>query len=208
MDWSQYRTSHVSQYGPTTRQQLSNDYQKYKRSLTSTTTLPGRVTKPSSPKKSVRTSPVKQTIKSPMKSPMIKSVKSVKSIEVVPKSILRSPEKSRYIKNVKFDEKLEDVSRGRSPIRKNKKLTMKDIETMAAKQKFLIVVLYADFCGHCVEMKEKLGKKMKNSEKLMFVEEHDMSDEIKDYFPHVLYYENGERQKDLNVDNVYDYLNV
>jgi hypothetical protein len=198
MDWSQYRTSHVAEYGPTTRQQLSKDYQKYKRSLT---------TRPSSPKRSVKASPVRQTIKSPMKtkSPMIKSVKTV---EVVPKSILRSPEKSRYIKNVKFDEKLEDVSRGRSPVRKNKKLTMKDIENMAAKQKFLIVVLYADFCGHCMEMKEKLGNKMKNSEKLMFVEEHNMSDEIKDYFPHVLYFENGERQKDLNVDNVYDYLNV
>ena len=89
-----------------------------------------------------------------------------------------------------------------------KKMSIHDIENLAKDKKFLIVVLYADWCGHCKELKQKLGSKMRNTDKIIFVEANDMDDNLKDYFPHILYYENGKKQSDLNVDNVYGYLSV
>jgi thiol-disulfide isomerase/thioredoxin len=205
MDWSQYRTAHLSQYGSTSRQQLSKDYQDYKMSMSkSSKSL-------KSPSKSS-----KYTVKSPLrpvKSPRMttkprlsptKSIKSVKSINIVEsprRSILKAPKSPSKNLSVKFEE---DVVRGRSPVR-SKKLTLKDVEKMAADKKFLIVVVYADWCGHCKDMKQKLGNKMKDTDKIVFVEQQKM-DGLSDYFPRVMYFENGERQNDLTVDNVYDYL--
>jgi len=193
MDWSQYRTAHLTQYGPTTRQQLSKDYQVYKKSLTS--------------KPSIKKSPNVQ------KSPKLKSIKPVKKPSVKKEvqkspSILRIPKSPSKNLSVKFNDVLQvKEDRGRSPVR-SKKLTLKQIEKMASDKKFLIIVLYADWCGHCQEMKQKLGNKMKDTEKIIFVESNKMDDSLKDYFPHVMYYENGKRQKDLNVENVYEYLNI
>src|SRR5688572_3647298 len=121
MDWSQYRSSHLKTYGPTSRSQLSKDYQNYKRSLNSKT----------SPKKLI-TSKIKNKITSP---------------------------------------------------KSKNKLTLFNIEKMAKNKKFLIVVLYADWCGHCRDMKEKLGSKMKNTDKIMFYNENTIDDSLKEYFP-------------------------
>ena len=77
---------------------------------------------------------------------------------------------------------------------------------MAKNKNFLIVVLYADFCGHCADMKEKLGSKMKNTDKIMFYSDEMIDPSLTNSFPRVLYYENGEKQNDLTVDDVYDYL--
>ncbi|HSW76704.1 MAG TPA: protein disulfide isomerase family protein [Candidatus Saccharimonadales bacterium] len=87
-------------------------------------------------------------------------------------------------------------------------MTLNDIEQMAKTKSFLIVVLYADWCGHCQAMKAKLGNKMRNYDKLIFVEEKAMDDKLKDHFPHILYYEDGKRQPDLTVNDVYNYLNL
>lgn len=226
MDWSQYRSMHLSQYGSTSRQQLSKDYQDYKRSLTKST------------KSSMSTKSPKYTVKSPLRpvksprmttkprlsptkprlSPKKSPVKIVKESPVKTRSILKTPKSPSKHLSVKFEDvnDSDNIIRGRSPVRKSKaiartnldsskKLTLKDIERMAADKKFLIVVVYADWCGHCKDMKQKLGKKMKDTEKIIFVEQQKM-DGLSDYFPRVMYFENGERQQDLTVDNVYDYL--
>jgi thiol-disulfide isomerase/thioredoxin len=208
MDWSAFRTSHLSEYGSTSREQLSKDYQKYKRSLKNPLTKSIR----SPPKKAIQrqspktnqfrqTSPVRQStqIRQTSKTSPVRQIKSIRQLSPVrngPSAPVRNGLSAPVRQSVK-----------QSAV-KNKKMTLKDIETMAEGKKFLIVVLYGDFCGHCRDMKDKLGNKMKNTEKLIFVEANNMDEELKDYFPHVMYYENGERQKDLTVDNIYDYLSV
>lgn len=96
--------------------------------------------------------------------------------------------------------------RVRSPTKS--KLTLKDIENMAKNKRFVIFVLYSNNCGHCRDMEKRLGKKMKNTEKIMFLSDDKLSDELKDFYPHVYYYQNGQRQKDLTVDDVYTYLDA
>lgn len=86
----------------------------------------------------------------------------------------------------------------------NKLLKMSDFDYMAANKKFFIVVLYADWCRHSDDMKIKLGYKMYNSNHIIFCEQKTLSNP--DYFPHVLYYEDGKRKKDLSVQDVYLYL--
>lgn len=212
MDWSAFRTSHLSEYGSTSREQLSKDYQKYKRSLKNPLTKSIR----SPPKKAIQRQTSPKTVRNSNQS--FRQTSPVRqSNQIRQTSIKTSP--VRQIKQSSIRQ-LSPVRNGlSSPIRqsvkqstvktvKNKKMTLKDIETMAEGKKFLIVVLYGDFCGHCRDMKDKLGNKMKNTEKLIFVESNNMDEELKDYFPHVMYYENGERQKDLTVDNIYDYLSV
>ena len=47
---------------------------------------------------------------------------------------------------------------------------------------------------------------MKNTDKIMFYNETALDDSLKEYYPRILYYENGKRQPDLKVDDVYEYL--
>ena len=171
MDWSQYRTSHLETYGPTTRQQLSKDYQLYKKNL-----------KLKSP--SIRPSLLNASVKSRSPAKAVKPI--VRSPAKVVQPIVRSP-----VKTI---------------VNKSKKLTLKDIEQMAKNKKFLIIVLYADWCSHCSAMREKLGPKMKNTDKIMFYNDEMIDQSLTNSFPKIMYYENGERQNDLTVDDVYDYL--
>jgi len=96
--------------------------------------------------------------------------------------------------------------RSRSPLRSNKKMTLKDIENLAKGQRFVIIVIWAKWCGHCDQMKKRLGNKMKDTQKIIFIEENNLDDSLKEYFPRILYYQDGQRQKDLTVDDVYTYL--
>ena len=73
---------------------------------------------------------------------------------------------------------------------------------------FLIVVIYADFCGHCRDMKQRLGRKMKNTEKIMFISDNQLDNSLKEYYPRILYYQDGKRDSDLDVEDVYTYLNA
>ena len=88
------------------------------------------------------------------------------------------------------------------------KLTLKDMNELAKGKKFLIVVVYADWCGHCQEMKKRLGSKMKDTDKIIFLEDKRVDDSLKDFFPHVYYYQDGARQNDLTVEDVYTYLHA
>lgn len=193
MDWSTFRTSHLSQYGSSSRSQLSKDYQDYKKSLRS----PPR-----------RQSPKLQKVKlqNNFRSPA-KAINLSKStiFEIEPKRMASPKKLPKRIASPKKDLKMSPKRNGYKPL--SKKVTIKDIEGMAADKKFLIVVLYADWCGHCKDMKEKLGNKMKNTDKIVFYESENM-DNLTDYYPRVMYFENGERQRDLNLDNVFDYFSL
>lgn len=74
--------------------------------------------------------------------------------------------------------------------------TRKDIEDYVKKSGHPkhIVVIYADWCGACSAMKERLGDKFVQYNYLTFLEESNVADEMKDYFPHVHIYENGQRR--------------
>ncbi len=179
MEWSEYRTSHLNTYGPTTRAQLSKDYANYKKLQSK---------RPASPKKS------------------IKQVSPKKSVPQVKAKQIASPKKPvQQVKQVSRPA-LAASRPGLAASKKKGKLTLKDIDQMAKNKKFLIVVLYSDNCGHCRDMKTKLGSKMKNTDKIMFYSDDMIDDSLKEYYPRIFYYENGERQNDLNVDDVYDYV--
>lgn len=88
------------------------------------------------------------------------------------------------------------------------KLTQKDFDNDAKNLPQLVVVLYADWCAHCQAMKERLGKKMKNTQTIKFIEANKLDDAVTDYFPRILYYQDGKKQKDLSVDDLYNHLGV
>ena len=189
MNWSEYRTSHLQTYGSTTREQLSKDYQQYKKTL-------------KSPK--VRTS----LFKSPKISTRYQNIKSP-AVRKAVRSPMRSPTRQVSSKQaVQFKTPIEEPSGQSTSYPKSilKKIKLSDIEKLAKNKPFLMVVIYADYCGFCVEMKKKLGKKMKNTDKIMFYSDDQVDQSLKEYYPRVFYYEKGEQQKDLDVNAVYDYL--
>ncbi|SRR5258708_8985518 len=118
------------------------------------------------------------------------------------RTLIKSPVKSK----VKYAPSFKSDVKNVKPVKTGNLLTMKDIENMAKNKKFLIIVLYANFCSHCRDMKEKLGNKFKNTDKIKFYEEATLDDSLKEYYPHILYYEDGEQKEDLTADNLYSYL--
>lgn len=91
---------------------------------------------------------------------------------------------------------------------KSSGITLNDINQMAKGKKFLIVVLYADWCGHCQMMKKRLGRKMKDGDKIVFISDDRLDSSLKEYYPKIIYFEDSKRQKDLTVDDVFLYLNA
>lgn len=171
MDWSQYRTSHLAKYGPTSMAELSKNYKKYKQT--------------------------NKTLKSPTIRPSL----------VNPAKVVKARSPAKVAKSVKIIRSPAKDVKARSPVKgKSNKVTLRDIEQLAKNKKFLIVVLYADWCSHCIELKKKLGPKMKNTDKIMFYNDEMIDPSLTNSFPKIMYYENGERQNDLTVDDVYDYL--
>ena len=88
----------------------------------------------------------------------------------------------------------------------DKKVTKKMLEDYAAQYPYCMFVIYADWCGHCQNMKQKLGKYFDiNYDVILFLEEADVSKELKDYFPHIRVYENG-KERDGNVEELYQLI--
>jgi thiol-disulfide isomerase/thioredoxin len=86
-------------------------------------------------------------------------------------------------------------------------ITKRDLDSYAKSVPFLVVVVYANWCPHCREMKRRLGTKMQNHEKLIFLEDNDIADDLKDHYPHVRIYENG-TERDSDLDYIYKLLQV
>ena len=80
--------------------------------------------------------------------------------------------------------------------------TQAEIDEYVAGHQYHIVVIYADWCGHCKTMKERLGPKFQQYNILTFLESENLDPEILDYFPHVHIYENGVR-RDGSLRDVY-----
>lgn len=279
MNWAEFRSSHLLKNGPSTREQLSSDYAKYKKTLPKSNNLsrsPPRLPSRSptrsvnnlnrSPTRSVNNlsrspSRLNTLARSPPKSlnsaytrsyntlnnsgtnklsnsyvnintgantkPTMNTRPSTfntlsksntafdtrKTFNNVPKSPIKStkvPVTSPIKSATKLPSNVPTKSTKMAVVpakaAKSSLLSMKDFDTMAKGKEFLIVVLYADWCGHCQNMKTKLGNKMKNTDTIKFYNEKTLSEDVKDYYPKVLYYENGDRRKDLTVDAVFDYL--
>lgn len=193
MNWQAYRTSHLQEYGPTSRQALSQDYQAYKQSLTKTNQNPPIRSPQKLNQTRFQTRSPTRSVKSPQK--------LNKTAPISPQQgTVRSPNRNNRNTATVNNTIKKDTNKV-----SNKKLTLKDIDQLAKGKPYLIVVLYADWCGHCKNLVEKLGPKMKNTDKIMFYNE-DKIDNVTTYFPRILYYENGVKQEDLTVDDVYDYL--
>jgi hypothetical protein len=179
MNWNEFRKSYSQKYGSTTRQNLAQEYALYKQKS------PQRFT-------------IKKTVSSPHR---VKSPKRfmAKKSAVSPKRVV-SPKKLVIKKTV--------ITPRRQSLPIKGKMTLNDFNQMAQGKKFLIVVIYANRCSHCQDMKKRLGSKMKNTDKIVFYEEKQLDDSLKKFFPHVLYYQDGKKQSDLTVDDVYTYLHV
>ncbi len=84
---------------------------------------------------------------------------------------------------------------------------MNEMKMFAKGKPYTIFILYADYCSHCQEMKRRLKKKMVNTETIQFVEEKDIDENLRDYYPHIYYFKNGRQQKDLTVNQLVAFLN-
>lgn len=224
MNWAEFRTNHLLTNGPSTRAELSKAYASYKKSTGNSLRSPSRVSIRSPSTRSPPRLPSRAaglTTRSPTRS--YGNINTINS-----RSPTRSPTRSYGSLNTtngptrsynslkkttgRLDESyanfnsLNKSTTVKSPQKKAALLTMKDFDKMAKGKKFLIVVLYADWCGHCTAMRDKLGNKMKNTDTIVFYEDGTLDESVKDYFPHVLYYENGDRRKDLTVEDVVTYL--
>ncbi len=83
--------------------------------------------------------------------------------------------------------------------------TKAQLEQYVKNDPYHVVVIYADWCGACKGMKEKLGNKFQQYNHLTFLEDSNVADEMKDYFPHVHIYENGVH-RDGRLRDVYNLL--
>ena len=258
MNWAEFRTKHLLENGPSTREELSSDYAKYKktlpkpsptrrtsprtsptkirpstlnntmfdnaRSTNSRNTLPARNTLSpsrntlpartiSSPSRNAinpitssrNTLPARNTL-SPSSNTLSRNTVPISARNTLTNNVQRNT-LSRVNTTVPVKSPTKQSSNiAPASVRGNKLYTMKDFDQMANNKEFLIIVLYADWCGHCQQMKTKLGKKMKDTDKIKFYNEKTLDDSVKDRYPQVLYYENGDRRKDLPITAVFDYL--
>jgi thiol-disulfide isomerase/thioredoxin len=95
----------------------------------------------------------------------------------------------------------------RKNVEQNVPATKRDVEEYAHDKPYLMVVVYADWCGHCKSMIDKLGNKFQQYDKLIFLEERQVNDDFKDYFPHVHIYQYGQ-QTEGTVDDLYNLLGL
>ncbi len=87
------------------------------------------------------------------------------------------------------------------------KVTTNELSQYAKNKPFLMVVIYANWCGHCKEMIKTLGPKMRNYDDLLFFEQKYVDDQLGIYFPRVLIYSNGV-SREGTVEDLYDLLEV
>lgn len=85
------------------------------------------------------------------------------------------------------------------------KVTAQELDQFAKTKPFLMVVLYANWCGHCKEMIKRLGPKMRNYDELLFLEQRYVDENLAPYFPRVLIYHKGV-PREGTVEDVYAVL--
>lgn len=71
-------------------------------------------------------------------------------------------------------------------------ITKQMIENYTKDKPMVMVVIYANWCGHCRAMKQELGSKMVNSNDLIFLEDSQIADDLKDFYPHIHIYRYGQ----------------
>lgn len=89
--------------------------------------------------------------------------------------------------------------------RNTPKVTKKLLYNYVANDPYHVVVVYAKWCGHCINMINKLGDKFKQYNILTFLEESQVDEDLKDYFPHVYVFEYGV-PRDGSLQDVYELL--
>ena len=83
---------------------------------------------------------------------------------------------------------------------------MKDLLKEAQKHKFLIFVVYADWCGHCQDMKMRLREKfIRPPSNVKFLESNSVDQSLLDYFPHCRIISNGV-VSEYSLEELYVYL--
>lgn len=86
------------------------------------------------------------------------------------------------------------------------KISSRDLLTEAQKYKFFIFVVYADWCGHCQDMKLRLKDKFSRPPpNVKFLEASSVDQSLLDYFPHCRIIRNGV-MSDHPLEELYAYL--
>jgi thiol-disulfide isomerase/thioredoxin len=119
-----------------------------------------------------------------------------------------------YFCNIKMSSYLNTNSRTQSVPNPNP-ITKEQVETYTYDMPYAMVVVYANWCGHCKRMKEKLGNKMPQKgqsinvggKTIMFFEDNDVADDYKDFYPHVHIYEYG-HESTGTLNDLYTLLSI
>lgn len=86
-------------------------------------------------------------------------------------------------------------------------VTKEQLDAYVSDKPYHMVVMYADWCGHCKSMIKDLGSKFKQYDTLTFLESANVEDDLLDYFPHIHIYENNKR-RDGSMKDLYNLLQI
>ncbi len=86
-------------------------------------------------------------------------------------------------------------------------ITKSELLQYASTKPYLMVVVYADWCGHCKRMKDRLGSKMQDYQNLLFLESKQVDRSLVSKYPTVFIFENGQ-MREGSVDDLYHLLRV
>ena len=66
------------------------------------------------------------------------------------------------------------------------KITKESVLAMYGQKPGYMILVYANWCGHCAAIKAQLGDKInKKHPNISFYEDSDVDDSFKDYYPHI-----------------------
>lgn len=120
---------------------------------------------------------------------------------------LVSNERTSYIQNGRVHREIQPKRYGDSQLNviqyPNTTNGKRNWESFVQGKKSCLVVVYADWCGHCKDMKKKLGHKIAGNDRVLFIEEKNLPNNLNvSGFPTVIRFSNGrevERSHDTNI---------
>lgn len=89
----------------------------------------------------------------------------------------------------------------------NKRKEAADKKLEAEQLRTLYIVIYANWCHHCQDMIKRLGNLMKDYKQLRFLEEQQVDGKLREFYPRVIVYRDGEETEEGTIGQVYALLN-
>lgn len=85
----------------------------------------------------------------------------------------------------------------------NSLITKQMLQDKVKNKPYIMVVSYADWCGHCKRMKDTLGSKFRNYPDLIFLSDNELASDLKDFYPHVRIFKYG-KESTGSVNDLYE----